>query len=249
VSSSTNLMKYDQARNALAEARTLSEVKDIADKHTALEEYARRANDKDMEIWCGQMRVRAERKFGELSKLLDNTSKGGRPKTNRSSAGPVSKTKVLTDLGVTKQHANRCEKLADIPEEKFEVQLAQVEDRIKNPPKRKRTRRKPGDLRTDARRRKPPEEKPLHPNRAAYFRAVEIRMSVFTGCKEIEQARCTPEQWLDALHPAQFDAIPEEVFPIIDWLTEVRRLYETRRGKQATSIVGHDSGARVQGFG
>jgi hypothetical protein len=43
------LSRFDEACNALAEAKDLSEVKDIADKATALKEYARRAKDKQLE--------------------------------------------------------------------------------------------------------------------------------------------------------------------------------------------------------
>src|ERR1700732_232048 len=41
---------YDTARQALAQAKTLAEVKEIADKADGIREFARRAKDRQLEI-------------------------------------------------------------------------------------------------------------------------------------------------------------------------------------------------------
>lgn len=213
------LMKYDQARTALAEAKSLREVKVITDKMTALKEYARRAKDKDLELMAQEMRLRAERKFGELSLQLE-TSKGGRPRNNGKVATVSTQAKkdVLAELGVDQRHANRCEKLAEenMDEEEFEEKVAASIERIKNPPKRKRVAPKKVDPETTRRMLEPKTE--CDPARAAYLRKVKVGRSVFTACREIREANATPVEWLDCLYPAEVDDIEPEVFPVIDWL-------------------------------
>jgi hypothetical protein len=56
----TALSRYDAACHALAEAKDLTEVKDIADKMAALMQYARRAKDRQLEINAAELRIRAD---------------------------------------------------------------------------------------------------------------------------------------------------------------------------------------------
>ncbi len=60
------LTHYDAARRSLAEARRIDEVREIADKAAAIMEYARRAKNHDMEVDAAEIRIRAERRYGEL---------------------------------------------------------------------------------------------------------------------------------------------------------------------------------------
>ena len=120
------LVRYDAAKQAIAEYRTVDEVKDFRDKALAIEAYAKQANDYELERDAAVARVRAERRCGELLAEMDK-AKGGRPIENRShdSTGFVAETKTLSDLGITKDQSSKWQKLAAVPEAEFEAAVSQ----------------------------------------------------------------------------------------------------------------------------
>lgn len=115
-----NITRYDAARSALCEAHRVDEVKEIRDKAAALTEYARQANDNEMYRWATEIKLRAERKAGELL-AAQVQHHGGRP-AKRSSEKTVSKS--LEELGVTKQQSSDWQKIAKIDEKEFEIAMA-----------------------------------------------------------------------------------------------------------------------------
>lgn len=62
----TEIIKYDAMCHAIAEAWSIDEAKDIADKAAALAVYAKQAKNFDAERQASEIRVRAERRCGEL---------------------------------------------------------------------------------------------------------------------------------------------------------------------------------------
>src|SRR5262245_48073530 len=60
------LARYDAACRALAEARSVDEVKDIRDQAVAMACYARKANNRDLEADAVAIRLDATRKLGAL---------------------------------------------------------------------------------------------------------------------------------------------------------------------------------------
>jgi len=89
----------------------------VLDKVEALRAYAKQQNDIDMELWLAEMKIRARRRSGEISQSLEKSA-------DQYSALPTagkSKTEVLNDAGINKSVAHRCEKIANIPENKFEI--------------------------------------------------------------------------------------------------------------------------------
>jgi hypothetical protein len=116
---SASLLKYDAARTALAEAHRVDEAKDIRDKAKALEVYARQAKDREMEQWVSEIRIRAERRTGELLREMAK-HKGGNPNLSSVDDG----LKKLADLKITRDESSLWQKLAEIPAAEFTINSA-----------------------------------------------------------------------------------------------------------------------------
>ncbi len=118
----TQLVRYEQARTALSAAHRIDEVKDIRDKAEALAAYARQAKDRDLIQWATEIKVRAERRCGEMlatSKSNGERDPGGRgPRVESNGA---TQPPTLSDLGLTRDQSSRFQKLAAMPEEHFEA--------------------------------------------------------------------------------------------------------------------------------
>ncbi len=126
---STQLIKYEAACRALAECKSVDEVKTWADKAAAMQAYGRMAKDKTLEVDAAEIRIRAERRMGEML-AESELQKGGRPaeKTGRDER-PVSKTPTLAEVGISKDLSSRAQKLAAVPEAEFEAELAAKRER------------------------------------------------------------------------------------------------------------------------
>lgn len=118
----TNLIKYEQARQALAECHRVDEVKDIRDKAEAMAAYARQAKDQDLIQYATEIKVRAERRCGELLASTEKRNGGHAMKARSDYSTEVPPT--LSDMGLTKDESSRYQQLAAMPSEHFETAVA-----------------------------------------------------------------------------------------------------------------------------
>lgn len=126
----TSLILYETARAALADARSVDEVKDIHDKAAAMTAYARMANDTQLQADASELRLRAERRLGVMIGAEKAT---GRLRTGPAAIGqdrgPIARVK-LADVGIDKNLSARSQKVAGIGEQAFEAVVANVRQRI-----------------------------------------------------------------------------------------------------------------------
>lgn len=117
------LVKYEAAKQAISEYKTIDEVKDFRNKALAIEAYAKQANDLDLERDAAIARVRAERKCGELlsetEKAKGQLKQGNSlPQSQPTTTGD--KPKTLAEMGVTKDQSSKWQQLARVPDKEFE---------------------------------------------------------------------------------------------------------------------------------
>ena len=121
--STTSLVRYDQARHALAQCERIDEAKNWSDKAAALAAYARQADDPELEATARRIRARAFRRMGEISRELEKAHKVGRgTKVQLPSTGKLKAT-ILAEAGISTSQAHRAEKVAAIPVEEFEQRV------------------------------------------------------------------------------------------------------------------------------
>ena len=121
------LVRYDAMCRAIQAAHAVDEVKDIRDKARAMEMYFRQARNREAEDQARDIRLRGERKGGELlrdmAKATGAKMEGRKPDgAPRWSDDPTAET--LAKLGISKQQSSDWQKLAAIPEAEFEADLA-----------------------------------------------------------------------------------------------------------------------------
>ena len=119
------LIRYDAMCRAIDKAFEVDEVKDIRDKAMALEAYSRQARNTENERRACEIRLRAERKAGELLSKSEK-AKGARGiGSNQHQVRSHSETTpTLESLGISKTQSHRWQQLAAVPQKQFEAALA-----------------------------------------------------------------------------------------------------------------------------
>lgn len=119
----TGLIRFDAARVALAEARSVDEVKDVRDRAEALRLYMKQAgHGLEMQNDVAEIKLRAERRAGEL--LGEMEKRDGGDATRARLQGATELPPTLADLGIERTQSHRWQAEAAVPEERFERYLA-----------------------------------------------------------------------------------------------------------------------------
>ncbi|MEI9804066.1 MAG: hypothetical protein WDN48_05880 [Pseudolabrys sp.] len=134
----TALLKYDVACRAIAEARSFDDVRDWEDKAAAVREYARRANNRTMEIDALEIRERARRRRGQLltELRLAGLLHEGKPKENVTGQVQLAGRMTLEELNTTRNESSRDQKLAALDGNSFERLLARCRDYMAEHPEK-----------------------------------------------------------------------------------------------------------------
>jgi N6-adenosine-specific RNA methylase IME4 len=133
VAPQTNLILYDDARRAVAAAYRVDEVKAIRDKAVAMQTYAKQAKDTTLITQATAIRMRAERRAGELliemaERKERDQGKGGDRKS-RSQPATVIASPTLSDLGINKTQSSRWQRLAELDLDLFEKKVESASKR------------------------------------------------------------------------------------------------------------------------
>lgn len=120
------LARYENARSALAAVHSYDEVKDIMDQAERASLYARQANDSELIKYATEIRVRAQRRAGEMLAVTEKAP-AGRPAVNRSS-DTTNSPATLSDMGITKDQSSNWQTLATMSDEHFEATVEAAKD-------------------------------------------------------------------------------------------------------------------------
>jgi protein gp37 len=130
-----SLILYDAACRALAEAHRVDEVKSIRDKAVAMQAYAKQAKNTTLITQATELRMRAERRAGELLRDMREHKErhdGRNVKGKTVQGSPLvtpEKAPKLADFGVTKSQSSRWQKLAALDDKTFEAEVATKSER------------------------------------------------------------------------------------------------------------------------
>jgi len=125
------LSRYDVACRAVAEAKAVDDIVEIVGQANAVHAYARQAKNRQMEIDAAEIRIRAERRLGELmaaQKATVGVATGGQHGGRASKIDGVRNTPsnappTLAEAGIDKNLAKRARTYAAVPQGQFEQLL------------------------------------------------------------------------------------------------------------------------------
>lgn len=125
---------YDAACRALAQARSVDEVKDIRDISIAMRAYARQANNHDLEADAVEIRMKATRGLDQMRRAQKEaiglaSGKEGKRKALGLPKNPSDRT-TLAEAGIDKNLAHEARKLGALSDHEFEQTVAEVRDAI-----------------------------------------------------------------------------------------------------------------------
>jgi ParB family chromosome partitioning protein len=123
----TAVIEYlEAARCDISETRSLEETQDILQKVNALEAISKKFRlSKEVQLDATELRIRIERRLGEMLKNIEK-DKGGRTQKTDSLSDNVSSNTNLSDLGLTKNEWVKFQQLASASAEVFEAVITDL---------------------------------------------------------------------------------------------------------------------------
>lgn len=116
----TELVKYEAACRAVADAASIDEAKEFRDQGEAMRAYAKQAKNKQLEVQAAEIRIRAERRIGELMAAQRDNGDMAKGAANAGwKETRVDSAPTLAEAGIDKNLADRARKYAAIPEQEF----------------------------------------------------------------------------------------------------------------------------------
>ena len=144
--SSTELALFSVAKEALAEAVKVDEVKDVRDHAERIRLYGQQANDRTIIAHATEIIIRAERRLGELLRSAHETGQLGigRPSRSNLDEGEEAPEEeesetvevvrpqrvTLKEAGISKKLSTRSQKFAAVAETAFEAALLSAREKI-----------------------------------------------------------------------------------------------------------------------
>lgn len=118
-----SLDNLDRAK-ALIEQASTSQLKEIISKAAAMRVYSQQAK-RGLEIQnqCAEIKLRAEKRLGNLLKEMPKDNKGGDRKSQSQCTTVIP---TLKDLGLDKYQSSRYQAVASLPDKEFEKHIAEV---------------------------------------------------------------------------------------------------------------------------
>ncbi len=124
------LALLNQAHAALLEACTVEEVRDVRDRAEAVRSYAKKARlGREMVVEASALRLRSERRLGQLLQQLPlaKASPGNQYTSADDQDNPESQIR-LQDVGITKSDSSRLQRIAAVPEDRFQTYVKECLD-------------------------------------------------------------------------------------------------------------------------
>ena len=132
----TGLVKYDSMCQAIAAAHDVDEAKEIRDKAMALEVYAQQAMNMQAELRAREIRLRAERKTGQLLKALQKGKGGGDGSNQHEKSNSVHGARscseyaeAVANANLSEDQARRFQRLAKVDDDTFEAALSDPDEK------------------------------------------------------------------------------------------------------------------------
>jgi N6-adenosine-specific RNA methylase IME4 len=143
----TSLIRYEAAREALAEALRVDEVLDVRNVAEQMRLYGRQAKDRKIIADATSLQLRAERKLGVLLISAKETGQLGIGRPGKSNLGPQATDSdaedngaesvpftraTLAEVGVDKKLSAKAQQWARLGDADFEARLAEVREKIES---------------------------------------------------------------------------------------------------------------------